>query len=155
MFESLEIKADFEEAGDLYTSFLSECSQLTINSIEVCEKLAHHCKLAIVTNGFSSTQHLRINNSPIKDCFSNVFISDEIGSQKPNKVFFDFVFKEMGIINKERTIIIGDSIKTDITGGNLAGIKTCWFNPEKIENKTLIKCDYEIDSLIQLIDIII
>ena len=61
----------------------------------------------------------------------------------------------MGIINKERTIIIGDSIKTDITGGNLAGIKTCWFNPEKIENKTLIKCDYEIDSLIQLIDIII
>jgi len=70
------------------------------------------------------------------------------------KEYFDYCFDRIEDLDRERTIIIGDSLSSDIKGGNNAGIATCWFNPNMLENNTDIKVDYEIRHLTDLYQIL-
>lgn len=155
LFDSLGINKDYEKACDLYSNYLAQSNKLLFKAYEVCKKLSNYCKLAMVTNGIASIQRPRIDNSSIKQFFSDIFISEEIGIQKPNKGFFDSVFEQMGISNKQKVLIIGDSLKTDILGGNLSGIQTCWYNPLLAKNTTQAKPDFEIRELTELYDIVL
>ena len=87
----------------------------------------------------------------IEGFFKGLFISEEIGAQKPNKKFFDAVFSVLGEAARERAMIIGDSLTSDILGGNQAGIATCWYNPKQKENPQKIPVTKEIRSLTELI----
>jgi 2-haloacid dehalogenase len=63
------------------------------------------------------------------------------------KEYFDYCFLRIENFIPEEAIIIGDSLSSDIKGGNNAGITTCWFNPDRKINNTDAKVDYEIHSL--------
>ena len=76
-----------------------------------------------------------------------VFISDVLGVEKPNIGFFDIVFSNLSEYKKEEMLIVGDSLTSDIRGGNNAGIATCWYNPKKLENTIGVHVDYEISNL--------
>ena len=105
-------------------------------------------------------QEKKIQESEILDLmrkyklFDEIFISECIGIEKPNQGFFDFVFDKLQITNKKEAIIIGDSLTSDMKGGFLYGIDTCWFNPTHQKNNLQIDITYEIDNLSQLKDII-
>ena len=86
--------------------------------------------------------------------FDGVFISDVIGIEKPAIGFFDEVFKTIGEYDKSEVLIVGDSLTSDIQGGNNAGIVTCWFNPLGKENDLGLHIDYEINDLSQVLDIV-
>ena len=103
--------------------------------------------LYIVTNGVASTQQIRIGDSGLQPYFKDIFISELLGSQKPQKEFFDHCFERIPDFDPSLALIIGDSLTSDIKGGNNAGIETCWFNPDGEENNTDAKVDYEIKSL--------
>ena len=77
-----------------------------------------------------------------------------MGFEKPDIRFFEKVFEKIGPVEKEQVLIIGDSLTSDIRGGNNAGIKTCWFNPKGKVNDKNVHVDYEISSLYQLLEII-
>ena len=81
-------------------------------------------------------------------------ISENIGVEKPNKEFFDYVFGKLGITDKGQVLIIGDSLTSDIKGGNVAGIDTCWFNPKHKANTLGVCVNYEIDELKKLYEIL-
>ena len=85
----------------------------------------------IITNGIKLVQDGRLGSSEIKKYFENVFISEEIGYEKPSKEFFDVVAKNIPDFSSSRSLVIGDSLTSDILGGINAGIDTCWFNPSK------------------------
>ena len=76
-----------------------------------------------------------------------MFISQAIGYDKPSRQYFDACFERIDGLSKEETVIIGDSLTSDILGGINAGIKTCHYNPKGKENKTNIKPDFEVRSL--------
>jgi 2-haloacid dehalogenase len=80
-----------------------------------------------------------------------IFVSEETGYQKPMKEYFDYCFERIENFDKSRTMIIGDSLSSDIKGGNNAGIAACWFNPSKMTNPSDIKADFEIHSLKELV----
>ena len=84
----------------------------------------------------------------------DLFVSDAIGYQKPTKEFFEGCFCKIPKFSKEETIIIGDSLSSDIKGGCQVGIKTCWYNPKKLQNNTEFKADYEITSLDEIKNIL-
>lgn len=84
--------------------------------------------LAMVTNGFKDIQRPRIEKAELEKHFKHITISDEIGVSKPRRGFFDYTFKQINHPPKERVLIIGDSLGSDIKGGNDFGIDTCWFN---------------------------
>lgn len=117
------------------------------NSFEIIKRLGkNYCQYA-VTNGTSAAQERKLRVSGLDELFDGVFISDKIGHEKPSKEFFDAVLKDIGDYKKDEIIIIGDSLTSDIQGGNNAGIKCCRYNPDHSENTGDLRIDLEIDDL--------
>ncbi len=52
------------------------------------------------------------------------------------------------------TLIVGDSLSSDIRGGNNAGILTCWYNPTGQKAPEDLRIDYEITDLHQVFDLL-
>ena len=154
LFDIYGIKENSDNFNEAYLTNLSENSYLMDEAEEVCEILSKEFKLAIVTNAISSVAHRKIEKSGISTYISYIFVSDDIGFQKPDTRFFDYVFNKLNSFSKDRMIIVGDSLTSDIQGGVNSGLKTCWFNQFNKENKTEIKPTYEIRSLKEIISIL-
>lgn len=99
--------------------------------------------LYLVTNGAEKIQQRRLKESGIENYFLNVFISEQVGFQKPKKEYFDVVFSKVKEKDKSKILIIGDSLTSDILGGINAGIDTCLYNPfSKPDSQEGIVPDY-------------
>lgn len=133
-----------------YRRYLDEGHDVLDGALELITDLQGRFDLYIVTNGVSRTQYRRLQDSGLLPLFKGIFVSEDTGYQKPMKEFFDFVFSRIPEISLEKTLIIGDSLSSDIKGGNQAGIDTCWFNPLMKPNRTGIAPTYEIHSLAEL-----
>ena len=116
-----------------YLNALTNSAEEINGSYELIKKL-NGFDLSIITNGVTHTQKTRIDKSRIGKYFNHIYISDEIGYQKPKKEFFDYVFKDLNITNKKEVLLIGDSLTSDIIGGINYGIDTVWFNPNNLES---------------------
>lgn len=147
-FEELGMEdVDVDAVRRTYEEVLGHVYEYIQDSLGLCTTLKSKCRQYIVTNGLSATQRRKIKLSGFCDCMKGCFISEEIGVDKPNKAFFDHVFAQIPDFDKERTIIIGDSLTSDIKGGMQAGIKTCYFNPDRKPVPEECKPDYVIDHL--------
>lgn len=98
------------------------------------------------TNGVTAIQEGRLAHSTIASYFKEVFISEQLQTQKPDPDFFEKVGQRIPGFSKEETLMIGDSLTADIAGGNAAGIDTVWYNPEHLENTSQVMPTYEVDS---------
>jgi 2-haloacid dehalogenase len=85
--------------------------------------------LYLMSNGTAAVQDRRIAASGIDKYFKGIFISEKVGYNKPSREFFDLCFKQIPDFSKDESIIIGDSLSSDIQGGINAGILTCHYNP--------------------------
>lgn len=103
-------------------------------------------RLAVLTNGFKDVQLARIAGSILKNSFEAIITSEETGFQKPQIEIFDYTFNKLQITDKSRVLMIGDSLTSDIQGGNNFGIDTCWFNPQQKKNSTTARPTYEIQN---------
>lgn len=123
------LTADPKEMAVSYVEFLSTFAFLLPGADSLCERLSKEYNLCMVTNGIGTVQQSRLAKSGLLPFFSKIFVSEEVGSQKPSKKFFDFVFENIPEKDKNKIIIVGDSMSSDILGGINAGIDTCFFNP--------------------------
>ena len=82
----------------------------------------------------------------------DIFVSEDAGSQKPQKEYFDYCFSRIPGARPERMLLVGDSLHSDIMGGNAAGTATCWYNPEGKAGDPDITADYGIRNLEELKD---
>ena len=149
LFDELGVDCSAAEAAAFYEKQLSIGHWFIEGAEELLQKTHNRYNLYIVSNGTAVVQHGRIKNSGIKKYFKDIFISQEIGFNKPSPEFFEGCFAKIEDFNKEETIIVGDSLSSDIQGGKNAGLKTVWFNPKKEKSDT-IKPDYEIERLSDL-----
>lgn len=140
-----------KEMDKIFRGHLETSHFLIDDSIALLAQLKQHFDLYAVTNGVSQTQHRRIQASGLIHYFSDVFVSEDTGFQKPKKEYFDYVFQRIPHFKLEHALIIGDSLTSDILGGMNAGIDTCWFNPaQNINHSSHIQPTYEIASLNEL-----
>ena len=154
LFEITHFSCDVEKLNDTYLTYLGEKYVLYPDTLPVLSSLKGKVRQYIVTNGHVKPQTMKIKDSGLIDIVDGVFISDAIGCPKPEKGYFDYCFRKIGNVDKAKTIIIGDSLSSDMLGGNNAGIITCWFNPGRAENKTSAKIDYEIKSITEIYKIL-
>lgn len=145
---------DVESFRHNYQEYLGSVYQYLDHSLEICEKLNGRCRQFVVTNGVTSTQINKLKSAGFADIMEGIFISEEVGAPKPQKAFFDACFARMGEVSKEKILIIGDSLSSDILGGINAGIDTCWYNPSGQPAKAGIQFTYQIDHLSQIQNII-
>ena len=131
-----------------YQRMLGEGAYLVDGAVEVLQALKDDHTLAIVTNGVTATQTNRLRLCGLDRIIPHVFISEQIGVAKPQQGFFDAVFAALGEPDRSRVLIVGDSLTSDMRGGEVAGIDNCWYNPKGM------KITYEITDLAQLIEIV-
>lgn len=146
-------EVDGIEWENQYRELLGNGCQLIEGALEVCRRLSESHRLFVITNGITKTQIKRLKQSGLYEFFEDFFISQSIGSQKPSKEFFDYVMSHIKGFNGKEALIIGDSLNTDIKGGLMSGIDTCWFNSKLHECSPEIRTTYTIASLEELYDI--
>ncbi|PEX85316.1 YjjG family noncanonical pyrimidine nucleotidase [Bacillus cereus] len=129
-----------------YRSYLEVGNQLMQGALEFINQIQGRYDLYIVTNGVSKTQEKRLRNAGLHSLFKDIFVSEDTGFQKPMKEYFDYVLERIPNFASEEGLIIGDSLSADIKGGYVAGIDTCWFNPEKKPNDSGIVPTYEVHN---------
>lgn len=117
------------------------------NGYELVKSLKGRVKQYAVTNGTKVAQDKKLAKSGLVELFDAVFISEEIGVEKPGVGFFEKVWDSIGKYKSDEVMIIGDSLTSDIQGGNNAGILCCWYNPKGAVNDKGVRVDYEIDDL--------
>ena len=140
--------------ADLYMDNLAHEAHLFEGALEMVEKLSKKYRLFIITNGVKSTQDGRFGISPITKYFEKIFISEVIGAEKPSKVFFDAVEGGIDGYCREKAIVIGDSLSSDIKGALNAGIDCIWYNPTKKETPEGWKITYAVESFEEILEIL-
>ena len=149
-FDRLGRAVDGHEAEELYRRQLDASAFLIDGALELCAYLKDRYELYVVTNGTSSTQYKRLAASGLDSFMKDIFVSEDAGSQKPQKEFFEYCFAHIKEAGPEEMMVIGDSLTSDIQGGVNAGIDTCWFNPQGKENRKRISVTREIRRLSEL-----
>ena len=154
-FKELNLPLDkAKTVGDLYEEYLKLGFFVVPHAEEVLAELQTKCKLYVVSNGVAEIQNSRMKGSGLEKYFIARFVSEEVGYPKPQIEYFDYCFKHIDGFERAKTLIIGDSLTSDIQGGVNVGIDTCWFNPKHNTNtKNLTPC-YEISDLRQLLEIV-
>ena len=144
---------DGVEWENQYRELLGNGHQLIEGALELCQCLFVSHRLFVITNGVTKTQIKRLKLSGLYGFFEDIFDSQSIGFQKPSKEFFDYVMCHIKDFEIRETLIIGDSLNTDIKGGLLSGIDNCWINRKSQKCSSEIQSTYTITSLAELCDI--
>ena len=136
--------------NDDYQLTLGDYPIFMEHALDVLKQEKGKYLLVAVTNGTKIAQTKKLRMTGLDEIFDVIFISEDVGIEKPNVAFFDHVFREIGLSDKSEALIIGDSLTSDMQGGIFAGIDTCWFNPKHSQNTSGIPVTYEIDDLRKL-----
>ncbi len=150
LLNELGMTCDPHTLGETYLSFFSQADFLVEDAMEVVSELSAQFKLAIITNGLKDVQRSRFGKSPLRLCFREIIISEDVGVAKPDVEFFEHAFKKMSHARKDSVVVVGDSLSSDIQGGRNFGVDTCWFNPAGRPNNSGITPTYEIAELKEL-----
>lgn len=150
LFEEFQIQEDGVRFEHIYQAELGKGHALMPHALELVQELKKHYALYIVTNGVTATQYARLKDSGLDQHFQQVFVSEEVGYRKPMKEYFTYCFSHIPDFDKTQTLLIGDSLSSDIQGGINAGIDTCWMNPKHIPNQKQLPVTYEITHLKEL-----
>ena len=146
-FASEGLSADVPAFNDEYQYRLGDTICFIDDAYELVKRLRSRVRQYAVTNGSYTAQKRKLTRSGLIELFDGVFISEQVGFDKPRPEFFDYVFAHIPAFAREEVLIVGDSLTSDMRGGNSAGIKCCWYNPGHSENSAGVQLDYDIDNL--------
>ncbi len=150
LYSQLGLDISSEKTQSIYEENLSQGAYFLEGAEELLSTLCGRYELYVVSNGTAYVQNRRIEKLGLKKYFKEIFISEYIGFDKPSKEYFDACFAKIPELNKDKSIIVGDSLSSDILGGINAGLITCWYNPHKAPKNPEIPADYEIQKLSEL-----
>ena len=150
LFEELGIPGDCSGCAGVYMEHLSQSHGFLPGAREALDRLKGKYRLFLASNGTAWVQRRRIAEAGLAPCFEQIFISQEIGHNKPGLGFFEGCFARIPGFDPQKAMIVGDSLTSDIRGGINAGIQTCWVNPGHTKAPEGLTPDCEIESLSQL-----
>ena len=149
LFAKLGKSVDAASCARVYEHNLSIGHWFLPGAEEAVAALSKKYRLFLASNGTASVQKGRMTSANLYRFFETVFVSQEIGYNKPSLDYFNACFAGIPGFDREKAIMVGDSLSSDIKGGINAGIRTVWVNPDHKDCGD-IRPDYEIESLSQL-----
>lgn len=146
-----------DELGQMFQIGLGAHGELYADAAPVLDSILGHAELAIITNGLTTVQRAKVERLDLERWFDPIVISDEVGVAKPDPAIFDLALSELDRAHGPRdrraqTVMIGDSLTSDIAGARAAGIATCWFNPSHQELPAGVEVTHTVHSLVDLVD---
>ena len=154
-FTEIGVPASLAPAfNDRYQLALGDTIVFRDDSINIVHALRGRVRQYAVTNGTVAAQNRKLTRSGLKDLLDGVFLSEGVGAEKPDTAFFKAVFDVIGPTDLSKILIVGDSLTSDIRGGNNAGIKTCWYNPDRLPARPGYRIDYTVSDLRKVPDLL-
>lgn len=150
-----DLGANAKQMSALYIDCLSQKKYVFDGVEEICRKLSEQCDLYIITNGIQIVQERRFAGSSISRYFKDIFISEVIGYEKPSIAYFKAVSDRIVGFSAADTLVVGDSLTSDMQGAVNVGWDCCWFNPSKKFNDKHLPITYTIETLTALLTIIL
>ncbi|MDG3131868.1 YjjG family noncanonical pyrimidine nucleotidase [Streptococcus suis] len=154
-FAQFNVKVNGREMACRYQEFLARQGQIFNGADALLQELmsrGYHIYAA--TNGITYIQENRLQHSPISHYFTDIFISEQMGTQKPSTDFYEKIAERISGFERSKTLMIGDSLTADIQGGNNAGIDTVWYNPSRVKNESKVMPTYTIHHYKELLDLL-
>lgn len=150
--QKLNLAKDGSAMSKDYQLYLGQGYQLLSGAKNCLDLLkARGYKMYALTNGVERTQLTRLEGSGLNPYFEKVYISEQTGTQKPFKAFYDYVFSNSPEIDRQASIMIGDSLSSDIKGAENTGIDSCWINFKEQSNHTTTKATFTVENYTQLL----
>lgn len=152
-FKTQDIIVNGKEADELYRTFLEERNDVMHGAIDLLTKLkAKGYTIFAGTNGVGKTQRKRLENAGITNFFDELYISEEVGFEKPDARFFQYIFQDATLTDLSKVVMIGDSLSSDIEGANRVGIDSIWLGKHReMSEKPYTKNVGFIDEILELV----
>ena len=150
LFAELGLTLSPSAVSDRYAEELGKQCHLFEGAETLLRRLSQSCRVYIASNGNRQVQRERIRRAGIGPYLSSIFISQELGADKPDRAFFEACFARIPDFRPEETVMVGDSLSSDIAGGRNAGIRTVWYNPGGLVPPPDMAPDAEIHRLCEL-----
>ena len=154
LFREMNIHYSGRDLCQRYEYLLSKQHAFMPDAEQLLRELSSKYRLYLASNGAAAVQNPRLDDAGIRKYFQGIFISEEIGAEKPAKTFFDASFAAIPNFRVEEAAMVGDSLTSDIRGGHNAGLRTVWFNCHGKEPRADIRPDYVIQNLSDLIPLL-
>ena len=144
--------------NERYQELLGETICFNDDAYEIVKDLKGKVLQCAASNGTKKAQTGKLKNSGLGELFDLVFISEDVGAEKPAIEFFDKAFSDIkekiGAFELDEVLMIGDSLTSDIKGANNAGVKACWYNPEGVACDKEVDIDFEIKDLHEVYELL-
>ena len=150
LFAEQGIACDPDAIQPVYERYLGIGHYFMEGAQALLDTLYGRYRLYIASNGNANVQKTRIASAALARYMDQIFISELIGFDKPSREFFDHCFAHIPDFKRVETVIIGDSLTSDILGGINAGIRTIWYNPRHQINSCSFEPDAETDALSEI-----
>ena len=124
------------------------------DSLEIVKALHGKVKQYVVSNGTVVAQTRKLERSGLGRWMDGIFLSEQLGAEKPSPAFFEKVFAALPDIPKVDMLIVGDSLTSDMQGGLNAGVPTCWYNPQSLPRPADMAIAFEIQNLQQIYELL-
>ncbi len=147
LFQELGASVDPEGCARAYEDNLSQGHWFLPGALEAVQSLSKKYKLYLASNGTAKVQAGRLKSADISKYFQEIFVSQEVGFNKPDLGYFETCFSRIPGFRRDRAMMVGDSLTSDIQGGITAGIRTCWINPQGLPYPQNMKPDYILPAL--------
>lgn len=146
LFSHFNKQIDTTNINQQYFDVLNQQHELMPGAKEILQELNKTYRLFAASNGTGDKQYSQTAGAKIDQYFEKIFLSEDIGFDKPDKKFFEAIENELQA-KPEDFLMIGDSLSSDIAGANYSNIDSLWYNKNEINNKTDFKPTYEVTKL--------
>ena len=154
-FTELGLDANLAEAFNArFQLALGDTVVYRDDSLEIVKSLYGRVKQYVVSNGTVIAQTKKLERSGLGRWMDGVFLSEELGAEKPSPAFFQKVFAVLPDLSPADMLIVGDSLTSDMKGGLQAGIPTCWYNPNRLPRPADMAIDHEIQDLHEIFELL-
>lgn len=140
------LSGDPDAMNSRYFEFLGQGGAVYPGALELVEKLSKDFFLYLITNGNAVSQHTRLEHSGLLPYFQKVFVSEDVGVGKPDPRYFQYVEEHIPGFAKEKALVIGDSLSSDIQGAVNAGLDSIWYTGVWEDSAGNVPCTYRAES---------
>ena len=119
------------------------------DALPTIDKLKQYFQIGAITNGNADLVNIGVDHK-----FDYIVTAEIAGAAKPDKKIFQYAQRKFNL-ESHQILLVGDAPVVDVVAARECGWQAIWFNPKKERWSEHVKPNAEVQSLSQLIELLI